>query len=145
MSEPVWDITMPVIPIVGAEDDASNDRLQELQSRAMREGKPAWLAARIHDFQQACIIGEEIFWDRGAAYGDATAECGLLGAAITLTTDVARIRRLLMSVENLQRIQDGDEELTSKLRDALIDAHNYAAIALHWLDDGNLMGRPQYE
>jgi hypothetical protein len=121
------------------------NRAERLNEKAKRLGKPDWLARRIYDFQKACDLGENVFWERGEAYGDATAECGLLGAAITLTTDVARIRRLLLDVEHLQKIVAGDAELTEKLRDALIDAHNYAAIALHWLDDGNIMGRPNYE
>lgn len=121
------------------------ERLYAAMNKAARLGKPVWLASRIADFQEACDVGEGIFWDRGEAYGDATAECGLLGAAITLTTDVARIRRLLMDVGHLTRLQEGDEELTKKLADALIDAHNYAAIAYFWLKQGNLMGRANYE
>lgn len=108
------------------------------------QAERVWLEKRIEGFQQACEEGEKILRDRGAAYGDATAECGFVGAAITLTTDVARIRRIVMDLGNLQRISEGDEELLEKLEDALIDAHNYAAIAYYWLKQGNLMGRPIY-
>lgn len=106
---------------------------------------PHWLALRIAGFKKVCEQGEAIFWERGKQYGDATAETGLLGAAITLTTDVARIRNILLNVDNLRKLEEGDPELTEKLRDAIIDAHNYSAICFHWLSEGNLMGRAVYE
>ena len=127
------------------EADLERLRRYELSEKAKLLEKPEWLAQRIGDFQVACEEGEKVFWERGSAYGDATAETGLLGAAITLTTDVARLRGILLNLENLNRLADGDQELKKKLRDALIDAHNYACICLHWLDAGNLMGRPNYE
>lgn len=125
--------------------DEPMTRVGQILERAKTEDRPEWLTCRVIDFTNICDLGQEILWDRGEAYGDATAECGLLGAAITLTTDVARIRRLLLDLNHLQRLQEGDRELRQKLEDALIDAHNYAGIALHWLREGNLMGRPNYE
>jgi len=116
------------------------DRVNELLEAAERMKKPKWLAHRIADFQAACIAGEEIYWDRGSQYGDATAETGLLGAAITLTTDVARIRGILLNLENLTKLVHGDQELRKSLEDALLDAHNYAAIAYYWLKTDNIFG-----
>lgn len=107
--------------------------------------KEDWLEKRIEGFKHVCEAGEEIFWDRGRQYGDATAETGLMGAAITLTTDVARIRRILLDLDNLNKLMAGDEKLRESLRDAFIDAHNYAAICYYWLEQENFLGRAQYE
>lgn len=109
-------------------------------ARANRLGKPRWLAMRIADFSVACEFGEAVFWERGSDYGDATKSTGLMGAVVTLVGDVAKIQGMVLDLENLERIANGDEELIERLEDALIDIHNYAAIAYHWLAQRNLLG-----
>jgi len=82
------------------------------------------------------LICEEcgaLFSVRNRQYGNAIEETGVLGATVEIVGIAARLKQILIR---------GDSEPVSaeKLRDILMDLHNYATIAIMMLDDKNMRG-----
>jgi len=69
----------------------------------------------------------ELFCKKNVDYGDAFAKYGVIGVLIRLEDKLQRSISITKSGVNLV----GDE----KIRDTLIDLHNYAAMALMLLDE----------
>ena len=122
----------------------SGPERERLRQEAKMRNLPAWLAERIHTFKRIERPAENVFWDRGRKYGDATRDTGLVGAVVTLTGDASRLKRLVLDFENLQALLgDGwrdDESVYTDIVDTLIDIHNYSAIAYYWLTERNILG-----
>ena len=82
--------------------------------------------------QQLEIIQKEaleLFKKKNADYGDAFATYGTIGVLVRLGDKIAR----LQTIEKNSVTLVNDE----KMRDTLIDLHNYAAMAIMCLDEKN--------
>jgi hypothetical protein len=86
-------------------------------------------------FENACNEAEEIFVDRNQRYGNAIVETGVQGACIELVGCVARLKQLV-----LKDPAHGADANYAILRNILIDAHNYAVIAMMMQDQNNFTG-----
>lgn len=71
----------------------------------------------------------ELFKKKNADYGDAFATYGTIGVLVRLGDKIAR----LQTIEKNSVTLVNDE----KMRDTLIDLHNYAAMAIICLDEKN--------
>ena len=71
--------------------------------------------------------GLELFKNKNKDYGDAFAEYGPIGVLMRMGDKIKR----LQNIEKNQMTMIDDE----KMRDTLIDLHNYAAMALILLDE----------
>ena len=91
------------------DDDMENDRVDQLL-KVQEEAK-------------------ELFERKNADYGDAFAEYGTIGVLVRLGDKIKRFQ----SISN-RGITLVDDE---KLRDTLIDLHNYAAMGIMLLDEGS--------
>ena len=77
----------------------------------------------------------ELFGSKNRQYGNAIDETGLLGATVELVGITARLKQLVIR-DSLHGRQESD-----KIRPVLLDAINYAAIAIYQLDRHNWEGR----
>lgn len=73
--------------------------------------------------------GLELFKKKNADYGDAFATYGAVGVIVRMGDKISR----LSSISNVGINLVEDE----KIRDTLIDLHNYAAMAIMLLDEKN--------
>tara|TARA_B100001250_G_C19216177_1_gene535866 strand:+ start:35 stop:328 length:294 start_codon:yes stop_codon:yes gene_type:complete len=71
--------------------------------------------------------GIELFKKKNADYGDAFATYGPIGVLVRMGDKIQRLQSITRS-----GIVLNDEE---KIRDTLIDLHNYAAMAIMLMDD----------
>ena len=69
----------------------------------------------------------ELFEKKNADYGDAFAEYGTIGVLVRMGDKIKR----LQTIENNKITLISDE----RLRDTLIDLHNYSAMAIMLLDE----------
>jgi hypothetical protein len=93
------------------------------------------LISPIEKFERACAEGEKIFIVKNNEYGNTIVETGVIGACTELIGCVARLKKLVL------KSGTGGEYADQKaLRNALLDAHNYANIGLMMLDDKNYTG-----
>ena len=70
----------------------------------------------------------ELFKRKNADYGDAFATYGAVGVLVRMGDKIARLQNI-----NKTSIRLVDDE---KIRDTLIDLHNYAAMAVFLMDEG---------
>lgn len=90
---------------------------------------------RIENFEQICIECEELFLKKNTQYGDSISEGGVLGAVVEFIGISARLRQMVI------KSGDGGKSADQKsLRDVLMDAHNYANIALMMQQEENFTG-----
>lgn len=85
---------------------------------------------------QFALICEEcaaLFAAKNRRYGNAIEETGVLGAAVEIVGIAARLKQIVIR-GNYPR------EKMDKLRDILMDLHNYATIAIMMLDNKNMRG-----
>lgn len=99
------------------DDDMENDRVDQLL-KVQEEAK-------------------ELFERKNADYGDAFAEYGTIGILVRLGDKIKR----LQSISNRGITLVNDE----KLRDTLIDLHNYAAMGIMLLDEGDYANKSDNE
>ncbi len=93
------------------------------------------IVSPITKFEKECAEGEEIFIVKNTEYGNTIVETGVLGACTELVGCVARLKKLV-----LKSGTGGKDANQIALRNALLDAHNYANIGLMMLDDKNYTG-----
>jgi hypothetical protein len=85
------------------------------------------MANRVEQMEKIQLEGLELFKKKNQDYGDAFAEYGPIGVLIRMGDKIKR----LQSIDKHQITLVNDE----KMRDTLIDLHNYAAMALILLDE----------
>jgi hypothetical protein len=85
---------------------------------------------RIEKFSLVQTEGLELFKRKNADYGDAFAKYGPVGVIVRMGDKIQR----LVSVSN-SKISLVN---TESLRDTLIDLHNYSAMAIMLLDEGEI-------
>lgn len=73
--------------------------------------------------------GFELFKKKNADYGDAFAKYGAVGVLVRMGDKISR----LQSITNNSITMVNDE----KMRDTLLDLHNYAAMAVMLLEDNS--------
>lgn len=71
----------------------------------------------------------ELFKKKNSDYGDAFAKFGVIGVLIRIEDKIQR--SLSISKNGISLVDD------EKIRDTLIDLHNYAAMAIMLLDEGS--------
>jgi hypothetical protein len=82
---------------------------------------------RVEQMRLVQTEGLELFKKKNQDYGDAFAEYGMVGVLVRMGDKIKR----LQSISN-NKIALVDDE---KMRDTLIDLHNYAAMAIMLLDE----------
>ena len=85
------------------------------------------MANRIEQMEKVQKEGIELFKKKNQDYGDAFAEYGPIGVLVRMGDKIKR----LQNIEKNQIILVNDE----KMKDTLIDLHNYAAMAIMLLDE----------
>ena len=85
------------------------------------------MANRVEQMEKIQLEGLELFKKKNKDYGDAFAEYGPIGVLVRMGDKIKR----LQSIDKHQITLVNDE----KMRDTLIDLHNYAAMALILLDE----------
>ena len=74
--------------------------------------------------------GFELFKKKNKDYGDAFAKYGVIGVLMRIEDKIQRSMSITKNGVNL--IED------EKIRDTLIDLHNYAAMAIMLMDENNI-------
>lgn len=82
---------------------------------------------RIEQYKNVQKEAVELFRKKNQDYGDAFANYGTVGVLVRLGDKIARCQSI--SNKGISLVQD------EKLRDTLIDLHNYAAMAIMLLDE----------
>ena len=82
---------------------------------------------RIEQMKKVQQEGLELFKRKNKDYGDAFAEYGTIGVLVRIGDKISRLNHVTRNGINLV-----EEE---KIRDTLIDLHNYAAMAIILLDE----------
>ena len=82
---------------------------------------------RIEQMEKIQNEGLELFKRKNKDYGDAFAEYGVIGVLVRMGDKIKR----LQNIEKNQITLVNDE----KMKDTLIDLHNYAAMAIMLLDE----------
>lgn len=91
---------------------------------AMSESKD-----RVEQLKAVQKEGLELFTRKNADYGDAFATYGAVGVIVRMGDKISRLSSITNKGINL--VED------EKIRDTLIDLHNYAAMAIMLLDEKN--------
>ncbi len=81
---------------------------------------------RVVQFKEIQKEGLELFTKKNKDYGDAFANYGTIGVLVRMGDKIARLQSITKNQVTLV-----DDE---KLRDTLIDLHNYTAMAIMCLD-----------
>ncbi len=84
---------------------------------------------RVEQMQKIQLQGLELFKRKNADYGDAFAKFGTIGVLMRIEDKIQRSISITKNGINL--IED------ECIRDTLIDLHNYAAMALMLMDEGD--------
>jgi hypothetical protein len=82
---------------------------------------------RITQMETVQKEGLELFKKKNKDYGDAFAEYGVVGVLVRMGDKIKRLQTI-----NKNKITLVNDE---KMRDTLIDLHNYAAMAIFLLDE----------
>ena len=82
---------------------------------------------RIAQMEAVQIEARELFKKKNADYGDAFATYGTVGVIVRLGDKISRLSSI--SKTGVTLVED------EKIRDTLIDLHNYAAMAIMLLDE----------
>ena len=85
------------------------------------------MANRIEQMEKVQKEGLELFKKKNKDYGDAFAEYGPIGVLVRMGDKIKR----LQNIDKNQITLVNDE----KMKDTLIDLHNYAAMAIMLLDE----------
>ena len=85
---------------------------------------------RIEQLKAVHKEGLELFERKNADYGDAFSTYGAVGVIVRMGDKISRLSSITNTGINL--VED------EKIRDTLIDLHNYAAMAIMLLDETNL-------
>lgn len=90
-------------------------------------------------FKAQCAANTAVFRVKNAEYGNTIEATGVLGAVTELIGAAARLPKLVL------RNRTHGRSALKALRNALLDIHNYANIALMMIDSGNWEGRSPWE
>ena len=82
---------------------------------------------RIAQMEKVQVEARELFKIKNADYGDAFATYGTVGVIVRLGDKISRLSSI--SKTGVTLVED------EKIRDTLIDLHNYAAMAIMLLDE----------
>lgn len=82
---------------------------------------------RVKQLQNVQDEGRELFKKKNQDYGDAFATYGTVGVLVRMGDKIQRLQSITSKGINL--VED------EKIRDTLIDLHNYAAMAVMLLDE----------
>ena len=82
---------------------------------------------RITQMEKVQLEARELFKKKNADYGDAFATYGTVGVIVRLGDKISRLSSI--SKTGVTLVED------EKIRDTLIDLHNYAAMAIMLLDE----------
>jgi hypothetical protein len=82
---------------------------------------------RVQQFKQVQLEALELFKKKNADYGDAFADYGPTGVLVRMGDKIRRFQSITTNGITLVA--------NEKLRDTLIDLHNYAAMAIMLLDE----------
>lgn len=85
------------------------------------------MSSRIKQLEAVQIEGRDLFAKKNADYGDAFAKYGPIGVLVRIGDKIQRMQSITKSGITLVK----DE----KMRDSLIDLHNYAAMAIMLIDE----------
>ena len=87
---------------------------------------------RVGQLEKVQNEAKELFRKKNTDYGDAFATYGVVGILVRLGDKIKRLQTI-----SSNKIVLVDDE---KMRDTLIDLHNYAGIAVMLLDEGDGVG-----
>ena len=82
---------------------------------------------RVEQMQKVHDEGLELFKKKNADYGDAFANYGAIGVLVRMGDKIQRLQSI--TSKNISLVND------EKIRDTLIDLHNYSAMAIMLLDE----------
>lgn len=82
---------------------------------------------RISQMSQVQKEGLELFKKKNSDYGDAFANYGVIGVLVRMGDKIQRLQNI--TKKNITLVDD------EKIRDTLIDLHNYSAMAIMLLDE----------
>lgn len=82
---------------------------------------------RISQMTQVQKEGLELFKKKNSDYGDAFANYGVIGVLVRMGDKIQRLQNI--TKKNITLVDD------EKIRDTLIDLHNYSAMAIMLLDE----------
>jgi len=85
------------------------------------------MSNRVKQLEAVQHEAKELFSKKNQDYGDAFANCGPIGVLVRIGDKIQRLQSI--SVSGITLVQD------EKLRDSLMDLHNYAAMAIMLLDN----------
>ena len=85
-------------------------------------------------FQDACVQGQKLFHVKNLQYGDAIRFLGLIGVVCELIGAVMRLPQIVLRDPTYGRSH------ADKIKDILLDIHNYAAIGLILMEEDNYEG-----
>ena len=86
-----------------------------------------YMSQRIKQLENIQEEAKLLFEKKNADYGDAFANYGPVGVLIRIGDKISRLQHI--SKKGIQLVED------EKIRDTLIDLHNYAAMAIMLLDE----------
>ena len=90
--------------------------------------------ARVEQLKKVQSEGLELFKKKNEDYGDAFATYGTIGVLVRLGDKIHRLQSI--SSKGINLIED------EKLRDTLIDLHNYAGMAIMLMDEDHNQDAP---
>ena len=85
------------------------------------------MSDRIEQLKKVQVEGLELFTKKNKDYGDAFATYGSIGVLVRMGDKISRLQSI-----NKNKIELVNDE---KMRDTLIDLHNYAAMAIMLIDE----------
>lgn len=83
--------------------------------------------ARCRQLERVQTEARDLFRAKNTDYGDAFSECGVVGVIVRIADKLARMRSV--TTRGITLVND------EKLRDTLLDLHNYSAMAIALLDE----------
>ena len=86
--------------------------------------------SRVEELKKIQDECRELFQKKNSDYGDAFAQFGTIGVLVRISDKISRIVNITKSGVTLV-----DDE---KLRDTLVDLHNYAAMGVMLIDENNI-------
>jgi hypothetical protein len=93
------------------------------------------MSNRIEQLETIQQEAKDLFLKKNQDYGDAFANCGPIGVLVRIGDKLQRLQSISRS--GITLVQD------EKLRDSLIDLHNYAAMAIMLLDNPEEQKNPK--
>ena len=84
-------------------------------------------SSRLDQYDKIHIEARTLFAKKNADYGDAFANYGAIGVLVRMGDKIQRLQSI--TAKNISLVND------EKIRDTLIDLHNYSAMAIMLLDE----------